>query len=112
MQGTLERPNGTLTYLVKAFAPNRPAPELPDAEYILIEWFEAAPKGRKLLVRHAGDVIADIRSKFGGGRKIILQPSNYKTPAEQVRLEFHYQKCGFVYLPTSSTKWWMYWPHD
>lgn len=112
VRSTCERPDGTLTYLVKAFAPNQPAPELPDVEYILIEWLEAAPRGSKLLVRHARDVIADIRIKFGSGRKIILQPSNFKTPTEQRRLERHYKKCGFAYLPTSPTKWWMYWPHE
>jgi hypothetical protein len=112
VQRTCERPGGTLKYFVKAFAPNRPAPELPDEEYILIEWLAATPPGKKLLIKYAGDVVTDIRSLFGHGRKIILQPSNFKTPAEQERLERYYRKCGFAYLPTSPTKWWMYWPRE
>ena len=105
----IEDPAGVLTYRVKAFAPNRPAPDLPDAEYILLDSLEASPRGQKLLQKHASAVIADIRELFGNVRKIILQPANFTTQEEEERLEAYYRKCGFTALPTSPSGFWMTW---
>jgi hypothetical protein len=101
---------GLLVYFVRAFKPQGVAPELPDPEYILIEWLEAKPPEKKLLRNSASRMISDIRDQFGPDRKIILQPSNFDTPEEMEQLEHYYQTCGFVYLPTSPSKFWMMWP--
>jgi hypothetical protein len=109
---TLIVDGGELKFYFKLHTPRSPNPELPDPPYIFIDYIVAEPRGERLLQRYAGEVIARIREKIRSARPIIFQPANGEVGNDeaQARLEAYYLKCGFCYLPSSGSKWWMTWP--
>lgn len=109
---TLSTPMGELTFWFKLHTPSPPAPELPYPPYIFLDHIAANPRGLRLLRRYAPEMIRRIRSTLRSERTIILQPASGK-PGDlqaQQKLEAYYRSCGFDYLPTSKTKFWMTWP--
>ena len=111
---TLIKGEGALEFLFGLFSPPFPNEELPDPPYILIRYFEAKPPGRHLLKRYAAEMITQIRARLKSSRTVIFQPANGEIGNEQAqeRLERYYRSCGFDYLPSSKSRWWMTWPED
>lgn len=109
---TLNVEGGELKFYFKLHTPPGANAELPDPPYIFIDYITAAPRGNRLLECYSGEVIARIRERTKSDRPIIFQPANGEigNEAEQARLERYYLLCGFRYLPTSESKWWMTWP--
>ena len=108
---TIITDSGTLTFHFKLHTPQFPNEELPDPPYIFIDWMQAEPRGKRLLQQYADEVIACIRAKLDSNRTIIFQPANGEMGNDvvQKRLEAYYRSCGFDYLPSSASKFWMTW---
>jgi hypothetical protein len=109
---TLVTDQGKLTFHFKLHTPQWENESLPEPPYIFINYIAAEPRGARILQRHAGEMIARIRAKLKSDRTIIFQPANGNSEddAAQKKLETYYQSCGFDYLPSSRSNWWMTWP--
>jgi len=112
IKDTLLKNEGALEFLYTLFTPSIANQELPDPPYILIRWVEAKPKGRQLLLRYAADMIAQIQTNLGRMRTIIFQPAANGNGEDQEKLVAYYRSCGFDYLPSSKSKFWMTWPKN
>lgn len=111
-EDTLVKNEGALKFHFTLLTLAYPNDELPDPPYILIRYIEAEPKGKRLLQQYAPEMIALIKARLGSNRTVVFEPANGEigNDKEQHRLESYYRSCGFDYLPSSTSKWWMTWP--
>ena len=111
-EDTLIKEEGALKSWFTLHTPLHRSEELPDPPYILIHYIEAEPTGKRMLQRHASEMIARIKTRLNSNHTVILQPANGDLEDEiaQKKLVDYYRSCGFDYLPSSTTKWWMTWP--
>lgn len=112
IKGSLVKENGILEFWFTLLTPPKADEELPDPPYILIRWIEAKPKGHRLLEQHAAEMVSQIRATLMSNRPVIFQPANGEmgNDESQAKIESYYRTCGFDYLSTSASKWWMTWP--
>ena len=105
--------SGKLKFTFRIITPQKDTKELPEPQYILIEWIEASPQGQRILKKCAKEMINKIQSRLGYNTKIILHPASGTplNPRLQKRMVDYYKTCGFQFLPSSKSKYWMTWKH-